>query len=78
MQTEMYQFRDLLFKENEERRIFLRPHLFFHPFHFGRPLFGAPFLGGFTGGMIGSPLLSPYGYGYPYYGYGYPSYYPYY
>ncbi|WHY66886.1 hypothetical protein [Neobacillus sp. SuZ13] len=57
-----------LFKENELRRIFIRPHVFhYHPFHFGSPFFG---------GWYGSPFLHSYGYGYgyPYYGYGYPYY----
>ncbi|WP_155928949.1 hypothetical protein [Bacillus sp. UNC41MFS5] len=58
-----------LFKENDVRRIFLRPHVFgYHHFHFGGPFFGAPYLGGW----YGSPYS--YGYGYPYYGYGYPYY----
>ncbi|MEH7307899.1 hypothetical protein [Neobacillus drentensis] len=65
MQLQMDQF-----NENDVRRIF---H-FHHPFHYGSPLFGAPFLGGVMGGMYGSPFLSPYGYGYHHYGYGYPYY----
>ncbi len=50
------------------------------PFGFG---FGGPFVGGVLGGLVGSTLLYPGGYGYGYggfppygnnYGYGYPYY----
>lgn len=57
------------------------------PVGYGRPYgyggggygFGGPFLGGVVGGLLGSALLTPYGYGYgyggyPYYGYGNPYY----
>lgn len=61
---------------NSDERIFGRP---FGGFGFHRPFggfgFGYPFLGGLAGGLLGSALLSPYGfggYGFPYgYGYGY-------
>lgn len=40
---------------------------FVRPFGFG---YGAPFLGGFIGGLATGALLNrPFGYGYPYYGY---------
>ncbi|XXM70508.1 hypothetical protein ACQ0QQ_12330 [Lysinibacillus sphaericus] len=51
------------------------------PFY-GGGFFGAPFVGGVLGGLLGSALLSQGSYPYyqqPYgYGYGYPGYYPYY
>ncbi|MBD1380860.1 hypothetical protein IC621_11515 [Bacillus sp. IB182487] len=48
------------------------------PFWRPRPFFGAPFLGGFAGGLLAGALIRPPFFGYPYpYPYPYP-YYPYY
>lgn len=50
-------------------------HLMRRPVGYERPIgFGAPFVGGLLGGLLGSALIRPYGY----YGYGYPPYNPYY
>lgn len=73
--------------ELDERNIgrpFGRPwgYGFGRPWGFGRPYgFVSPFLGGLAGGLLGSALFAPFGYGYPGFGFGYPGYgfgYPYY